>query len=373
MHRTEPMKPHGWPQVQRWRVAKRAELLAARKAATRLERERAQQIVADLIAAHHGEIADGCIGFYWPIRGELDMRRFVQAWIDDGAEAGLPVALQRDQPLEFWAWRPRAKLDRGIWDIPIPAERSVVQPNTLLVPLLGFDGAGYRLGNGGGYYDRTLAALSPRPVTIGVGLESGRLPTIHPQPHDIRLDAIVTEAGFTWHRPEGTADGADHEEDDAEETGSFASPPCFAHELGDAYQGFLSRDEVGGLLNVLLEGERAGARAATLLAKKAADRPTAELLSAIRGDEARCCAMLSRELRRIGRTPSAAVGAFLDKIIALDGLDQQIALLVKGQAWVVRELDSSLPRIADGQLRAALQDMRDLHETNVDICRQAVS
>jgi 5-formyltetrahydrofolate cyclo-ligase len=63
------------------------------------------------------------------------------------------------------------------------------------VPLLGFDAAGYRLGQGGGYYDRTLANLPQRPLTIGIGYEFGRLETIHPQPHDIPMDAIVTERG----------------------------------------------------------------------------------------------------------------------------------------------------------------------------------
>jgi 5-formyltetrahydrofolate cyclo-ligase len=65
----------------------------------------------------------------------------------------------------------------------------------LLVPLVGFDSAGYRLGYGGGYYDRTLAAPEKRPRLIGVGFELGRLPTIHPQPHDIPLDVIITEVG----------------------------------------------------------------------------------------------------------------------------------------------------------------------------------
>src|SRR3546814_7461577 len=74
-----------------------------------------------------------------------------------GAEAALPVVVEKGQPLECWAWRPRMKLGRGIWNIPIPDKRDVVRPTALLVPLVGFDAAGYRLGYGGGYYDRTLA------------------------------------------------------------------------------------------------------------------------------------------------------------------------------------------------------------------------
>jgi 5-formyltetrahydrofolate cyclo-ligase len=89
-------------------------------------------------------------------------------------------------------------MERGIWDIPVPKPGKPVLPTLLFVPLVGFDDAGYRLGHGGGYYDRTLAALSPRPAAIGVGYAATRLETIHPQPHDIPMDAIATEAGMTW-------------------------------------------------------------------------------------------------------------------------------------------------------------------------------
>jgi 5-formyltetrahydrofolate cyclo-ligase len=71
----------------------------------------------------------------------------------------------------------------------------MVSPSALLIPLVGFDGAGHRLGNGGGYYDRTLAALTPKPLAIGVGFELGRLDSFSPQPHDRPMDVIVTEAG----------------------------------------------------------------------------------------------------------------------------------------------------------------------------------
>lgn len=104
------------------------------------------------------------------------------------------------------------KLKRGIWGIPIPAERQIVRPTALLMPLIGFDEAGYRLGCGGGYYGRTLAVMMPKPLTIGVGYALGRLDTIHPQPHDIPMDAILTEEGFAWikdlGRPHCNADGS---------------------------------------------------------------------------------------------------------------------------------------------------------------------
>jgi 5-formyltetrahydrofolate cyclo-ligase len=97
----------------------------------------------------------------------------------------------------------------------------VVQPSLLLIPLLGFDSQGYRLGYGGGYYDRTLAALRLKPLTIGIGYEAGRLETIQPQPHDIPLDAVVTESGITRF--------------DTQKSGKWAasSPPCYLHEFDD--------------------------------------------------------------------------------------------------------------------------------------------
>ncbi len=84
-------------------------------------------------------------------------------------------------------------MENGFWDIPVPAGDDRVIPTTLLVPLVGFDDRGYRLGYGGGYYDRTLASFPARPLANGVGYEFAHLETIYPQPHDIPMSAIVTE------------------------------------------------------------------------------------------------------------------------------------------------------------------------------------
>lgn len=81
----------------------------------------------------------------------------------------------------------------GFWDIPVPAEGEWLTPDVLLAPVVGFDAANYRLGYGGGYFDRTLAGLQGTWRAIGVGYGLGRLDTIHPLSHDIRLQAIVTE------------------------------------------------------------------------------------------------------------------------------------------------------------------------------------
>jgi 5,10-methenyltetrahydrofolate synthetase len=86
-------------------------------------------------------------------------------------------------------------MERGFWNIPVPAEGPTVVPDITLSPVVGWDAAGNRLGYGGGYFDRTLAALAPRPLAIGVGLCAARIATIFPQPHDIAMQVIVTETG----------------------------------------------------------------------------------------------------------------------------------------------------------------------------------
>jgi len=186
-----------WPEVRAWRREKRAALIGFRSSLPREERDS----VRDRIVARLREIpnlASETIGFYMPFKGEVDLRGFLRGLLASGAKAALPAVIEKARPVEFRAWYPGVKMERGIWDIPVPAPGNPVLPTLLFVPLVGFDAAGYRLGHGGGYYDRTLAALSPRPRAIGVGYEATRLATIHPQPHDIPMDAIATEAGMKW-------------------------------------------------------------------------------------------------------------------------------------------------------------------------------
>jgi len=125
----------------------------------------------------------------------LNLRHWLERLIAQGARIALPVVVIRAAPLVFRPWTPDCRMVQGFWKIPVPAEGPDVVPDILLAPLLGWDDAGYRLGYGGGYFDRTLAAFSLRPLVIGVGLAAARLPTIFPAPHDIAMDAIVTEAG----------------------------------------------------------------------------------------------------------------------------------------------------------------------------------
>jgi 5-formyltetrahydrofolate cyclo-ligase len=228
-----------WDEIRAWRRERRASLIAQRQALSQPERQRLQPRIIGLLAERFPELRSGIIGFYWPIRGEIGLHHLIRDLIEAGASAALPVVVGKKEPLEFRVWQPGAPLERGVWNIPIPAARQVVNPTAVLVPLVGFDEQGYRLGYGGGYYDRTLAASDPKPVAIGVGYEFGRLATIHPQPHDAPMDAIVTEVGAR--RFERTVAGsgtprtevASAEEDPNVETGGYSSPPCFMHEIED--------------------------------------------------------------------------------------------------------------------------------------------
>jgi 5-formyltetrahydrofolate cyclo-ligase len=182
-----------WAAVRSFRKAKRAELLARRAKLSFHDRVAyAESLTAHLLTAVDVN-AYPVLGFYWPIRGELDLRGFARRHVEAGYSAALPVVVAKNAPVEFWQWEPAAAMQRGHWNIPVPAERQVVAPAALLIPLVGYDAAGYRLGYGGGYYDRTLAALKPRPLCIGVGYDEAALPTIHPQPHDVPMDWIVTQ------------------------------------------------------------------------------------------------------------------------------------------------------------------------------------
>jgi 5-formyltetrahydrofolate cyclo-ligase len=183
-----------WEEVRLWRKAKRTALIDRRlamPAATRAERGEA------ITARLHQVLASSpsqLVGFYWPFKGEYDPRPLVRALHTGGARLALPVVVEKARPMVFREWWPGAPMMHGIWNIPVPAAGEPVAPDLLLVPLVGFDGRRFRLGYGGGYYDRTLASLPARPRTIGIGFELGRIATIHPQPHDIAMDLVVTEA-----------------------------------------------------------------------------------------------------------------------------------------------------------------------------------
>jgi len=192
-------------ELKRWRQNERARLLAAREALPVSELQALRERIDTCIEGAFPELAQGVLAFCWPIRNEYDARPLAARLRARGARTALPVVRAPRSALAFCEWRPGVTLVKGPLGIPFPVGSPEVVPTSILVPLLGFDAQGYRLGFGAGYFDRTLAALQPRPLTIGVGYEIGRLGTIYPQSWDVPLDWVVTERGVHRRCPAGLA------------------------------------------------------------------------------------------------------------------------------------------------------------------------
>jgi len=181
-------------ELKAWRRSERQRLLALRTAAPPAERRLWGDEIEAKLRALLLERPVRTLGVYWPFQAEFDPRALIDWVIAQGFAVALPAVVDKKGPLEYRAWRPGEALSDGVWNIPIPQVRHVVVPQAVLAPLVGFDRQCYRLGYGGGYFDRTLAALSPRPLAIGVGFEMSQVETIFPQSFDIPMDVIVTEA-----------------------------------------------------------------------------------------------------------------------------------------------------------------------------------
>ena len=172
--------------------------------------------------------SDEVIGAYWPIKGEFDPLPALYRWQEDAIlnhdivlntapapesrtqlasesiagrsprKIGLPVVDKVHKTLTFHAWYPGCPMEEDAYGIPKPKDTEVIVPTLLFVPCVGYGPGGYRLGYGGGFYDRTLATLQPRPVTVGLGFTHGWLPDLEPEAHDIALDALLNDNGVVW-------------------------------------------------------------------------------------------------------------------------------------------------------------------------------
>ena len=181
--------------VKLWRRGERERLIALRQALPADQRrDWGERIEAGLRSVIAG--LPGVLGVYWPFRAEFDPRSLIDWAVAAGRVVALPVVVDKKGPLEYRAWRPGDTLVDGVWNIPVPEKRELVTPAVVLAPLVGFDRASYRLGYGGGYFDRTLAALRPPALAVGIGFDVQLLETIHPQHFDVPMDVIVTETGI---------------------------------------------------------------------------------------------------------------------------------------------------------------------------------
>ena len=149
---------------------------------------------------------DTVIGAYWPIKGEFDPLPALHRWKEDGElldepqlrRIGLPVVNKQHKTLTFHAWYPGCEMEDDAYGIPKPKDTELIVPTLLFVPCVGYAPGGYRLGYGGGFYDRTLATLEPRPFTVGLGYTHGYLDDFAPEPHDLPLDGILNDNGVVW-------------------------------------------------------------------------------------------------------------------------------------------------------------------------------
>ena len=189
--------------VAAWRKAGRARLLAAREAIPLEERREDDARITELVVEGFSLLGGLVVGFYWPFKGEVDPRVAVLRLRERGARAALPVVIEKKAPLQFREWWPGCVTRLGVFDLPVPVEGAIVVPDAVLVPPVGFGARGYRLGYGGGYFDRTLASISPQSIAIALAREASRIETIHPQSHDVPMDFVVTEEGIHHVSPSG--------------------------------------------------------------------------------------------------------------------------------------------------------------------------
>ena len=190
---TNPI-PASPAELRAWRKAERARLIAAREALDPAQRAADTAVIMRELEALLAATAGALVSVYWPIRAEPDLRGWMRARCAAGGRVALPVAVALGQPMQFREWRPDMPMARGLWQIPIPPEGPEVQPDVVIAPLVGYDPQCFRLGYGGGFFDRTLAQLiarGARPRVVGVGFAIQALATIHPQPHDIPMDLIL--------------------------------------------------------------------------------------------------------------------------------------------------------------------------------------
>ena len=221
-------------EVKAWRKAERARLIGERERLDAATLDGWRRRIETTLERSFPGLATAKLAFCWPMRGEYDARPLADTLRARGAVTALPVVVAPGQPLAFREWHPGVALASGPLGIPYPVGSEPVVPTAMLVPLHGWDEAGYRLGYGAGFFDRTLASLPTPPVAIGVGYELARIATIHPQAWDIPMDWVVTERGVYRRDPGGLAflGGTD-----PGNPGALASPVCYADEVAPGYFG----------------------------------------------------------------------------------------------------------------------------------------
>lgn len=190
------------PKIEEAKAALRLRARASRAAILNSSRADAARAVADHFFKAVELKPSDIVAGYWRIKDEMDCQPILIRLMDSFQPVCLPVVLGDELPLELRLWEQGAPLYEAGFGTLAPSELSPqVEPDVIVMPLLGFDKRGTRLGYGGGYYDRTLEKLSKRPRLVGIAFAAQELDTIPREAHDVPLDVIVTEAGARHFEP----------------------------------------------------------------------------------------------------------------------------------------------------------------------------
>lgn len=157
----------------------------------------ADPLAGERVADHAGDLPEGaCVALYRAMGSEMDPQPLARALLAAGRILCLPVVVERDAAMIFRAWSPGEPLEMDAAGCPAPLPLAeVVAPDLIVTPLLAFDGSGGRLGQGGGYYDRTFAAF-PDIARIGLAYAGQAVERLEAEAHDMRLHGVLTEAGY---------------------------------------------------------------------------------------------------------------------------------------------------------------------------------
>jgi 5,10-methenyltetrahydrofolate synthetase len=242
-----------------FRRALRAELIERRLGLGASERAGLDVRIAERLSAAEAAFGALVLGFCWPYKGEFDLRPLAARWCEAGATVALCALTEEGAPMRFRYWSPAVPLVPGAFGIPIPLATDIRVPDLIFVPAVGFDAQGYRLGYGGGYFDRFLADLDPKPIIVGVSYGLLGVPSIRPHTYDVAMDFVVheeashavqnralvrvTEADFAAGvRALASARGLPRRQPGRSEPIRLSSPVCYANDF-PGYFGETAEDD----------------------------------------------------------------------------------------------------------------------------------
>lgn len=183
-------QPDDW---RSFRAELRQRMIAVRTGLTLAKRQICEAAIQQRLLAFFSQHQPGCLAWCPAIRGECDVQPAILLLAERGWQLSMPVVEARAAPMIFRPWQPDMAMRSDPHGIPIPDTDAIARPDWILAPVVAFDQAGFRLGYGGGYFDRTLASLQPPPIVLGIAFELQRVATLWPQAHDWPLDGVITE------------------------------------------------------------------------------------------------------------------------------------------------------------------------------------